>query len=252
MMYKNVYSEVKRQMTRGRGWIRVMMVAVAMVIGMAAASAQSCGCTSTRMCDDHRHALQQANPTLPVEEPTIRTEWSLGIGGTYTGVRQRPLTDGSMPQTSLQPRFSLQGHVDMAVLFGRNFAIEMEICYEGGSLTATKSEGKSEISHRVKSRTVDIPLLLSARLLRNRIRLNVGPVFTVMSRAEYTHDGEVMHFGPIYPTWNIAAGIGVGFARNVIVEARYIHALKSSLNQFMGEEFDTDSYRISVGISLLF
>ena len=107
-------------------------------------------------------------------------------------------------------------------------------------------------SHKVKTTTIDIPLLLSVRLANSRVRINAGPLFTVMSRAEYTEGGELMFFGPAYPTWNVAAGVGVGITRHCIIEARYIYGLKDSINQFGGVEFSTRTYRITAGVTMLF
>lgn len=185
----------------------------------------------------------------PRKRARVYTEWGIGVGGVYTGV-------GSLTteEVRLKPRFGIQGHIDMAVCFGRNFALETEIAYEGGSMdVATES-----MEHRVKTRTMDIPLLLSLRFVGGRIRLSAGPQFTVMSRAEYTDNGEKMLFGPVSPTWNIAAGIGVGLSRHFIFEARYIHALSTTSNQFGGKEnspgveFGMRPYRISAGIAIIF
>ena len=99
---------------------------------------------------------------------------------------------------------------------------------------------------------MDIPVLLSLRMANNHIRLNAGPLFTVMSRAEYTENGNTMFFGDMSPTWNLAAGVGIGLSRHLIIEARYVHPLKSCVNQFDGIELSTRSYRVTAGLTLLF
>lgn len=177
------------------------------------------------------------------ETPKVHMEWGVGVGGSYTGLRSISTED-----VKLNPRIGFNGHFDMAVCFGRNFAIETEICYEGASIKAASARD----SHKVRTTTVDIPVLLSLRMANSRIRINAGPVFTVMSKAEYTNDGETMFFGPVYPTWNIAAGVGIGLGRHFIIEARYIHALKDGVNQFDGVEFNTRTYRVTVGATVLF
>jgi hypothetical protein len=79
-----------------------------------------------------------------------------------------------------------------------------------------------------------------------------------MSKGEYTHNNEVMMFGSITPTWNIAGGIGVRLSRYFLIEARYIHALTDNSNQFGGTEqkagldFNTRSYKVTLGVSLAF
>ncbi|MBQ2141883.1 MAG: PorT family protein [Alistipes sp.] len=177
------------------------------------------------------------------ETPKVRMEWGVGVGATYTGVKSI-----STDIVSLKPRLGLAGHFDMALRIGRNFAVETEIHYEGGSI----SVATPKVEHRVRTRTMDIPVLLSLRIANNRIRLSAGPLFTVMSRAEYTQDGETMFFGPTNPTWNVAAGVGIGLTRHLLIEARYVHPLKSSINQFDGIEFNTRSYRVTAGLTLLF
>lgn len=177
------------------------------------------------------------------ETPKVRMEWGVGVGATYTGVKSI-----STDIVSLKPRLGLAGHFDMALRIGRNFAVETEIHYEGGSI----SVATPKVEHRVRTRTMDIPVLLSLRMASNRIRLSAGPLFTVMSRAEYTQDGEIKFFGPTNPTWNVAAGVGIGLTRHLLIEARYVHPLKSSINQFDGIEFNTRSYRVTAGLTLLF
>ena len=177
------------------------------------------------------------------ETPKVRMEWGVGVGATYTGVKSI-----STDIVSLKPRLGLAGHFDMALRIGRNFAVEAEIHYEGGSI----SVATPKVEHRVRTRTMDIPVLLSLRMANNRIRLSAGPLFTVMSRAEYTQDGEIKFFGPTNPTWNVAAGVGIGLTRHLLIEARYVHPLKSSINQFDGIEFNTRSYRVTAGLTLLF
>ena len=177
------------------------------------------------------------------DAPKVRMEWGFGAGASYTGLQHI-----STEAVKLNPRMGLGAHFDMAVCFGKNFAIETEIGYEGASIKAATPM----TSHKVRTTTIDIPLLLSVRMANNRVRINAGPLFTVMSRAEYTEGGELMFFGPAYPTWNVAAGIGVGITRHCIIEARYIYGLKDNINQFGGVEFSTRTYRITAGVTMLF
>ena len=215
-----------------------VMVAVALIMGSGKATAQSC-------CD---HTFDY-NVVVDREPRNIGTEWGIGVGAVYTG-----LSGVSSPDILLSPRFGFQGHLDMAICFGRNFAIEVELDYEGGSIDAKYQD----LERRIRTTSVDIPLLLSLRLANKRVRINAGPVFGVMSKGEYTHNNEVMMFGSITPTWNIAGGIGVRLSRYFLIEARYIHALTDNSNQFGGTEqkagldFNTRSYKVTLGVSLAF
>lgn len=181
----------------------------------------------------------------PIEEhrPKIRTEMGVGFGGVYTGIGTLS-TEG----VELTPRFGFAGRLDFGVRFGRHFALETEVAYQGGSLDI--SNGREE--RRVRTKALDIPLFASLRLANNMVHLGVGPVFTVMSRGEYTKDGESQIFGPINPTWNVAASIGVCLAHHYLLELRYTHALAETLNQFEGEEFTTRSYRIAASFAVIF
>ncbi len=176
-------------------------------------------------------------------ERKVRTEMGIGVRGVYTGVHSM-----SSESVAMRPRIGIGANFDFAVLFGNHFAIEAEVGYGGGSIDVANSK----IERRVKTSTVDIPLLLSARLANQRVRISVGPMFTVLSSAEYTVEGEKRLFGPTHPAVNMAAGVGVGLGRYFIIEARYIHPLKRSLNQFEGEEFTTQSHRITLGVALKF
>ena len=185
----------------------------------------------------------QSFGNLPTEERKVRTEMGIGVGATYTGMRSV-----STKSVALQPRIGIGAHLDFAVLFGNHFAIEAEVGYGGGSIDVATSG----LERRVKTRSVDIPVLLSARFANQRVRISAGPMFTVLSSADYTVDGEKMLFGPAHSTFNLAGGIGVGLGKFVVIEARYIHPLKETLNQFDGEEFQTKAYRITLGLALNF
>jgi hypothetical protein len=213
--------------SRHRGIIVILIAAFAFLAGGAKVSAQS-----------YEHGFYSQE-----DSPKVRMEWGVGVGATYTGI-----SSVSTDIVSLKPRLGIAGHFDMAVRIGRNFAIETEILYEGGSINVATPK----VDHKVRTRTMDIPVLLSLRMANNHIRLSAGPLFTVMSRAEYTQDGETMFFGPVSPTWNVAAGLGIGLGRHMVLEARYVYPLKSSINQFDGLEFNTRSYRVTAGLTLLF
>lgn len=189
------------------------------------------------------YSTDYAYTPMPTSASRVHTEWGIGIGGVHTTIINHTATG-----LTLAPRIGFSGHLDMAVCIGRNFAIETEIGYDGGSLTAARGDER----HRVKTRTVNIPVLLSLRMLNSRIQINGGPLFTVMSKADYTCDGEAMMFGPLYPTWNIAGGISIGLSRHLLIEARYIHGLKDNINQFEGQEFSTRTRRITAGVTLIF
>lgn len=207
-------------------WIRAIFAVVALVVGVVEISAQEYSFTPI-----NEHA------------PKIRTEMGAGIGVQYTGLSML-----SSQSVALKTRFGFEGHFLIGVRFGRHFALQTEVSYQGGSIDATL--GHEE--HRIRTRGVDIPLFLSLRLADNRVRLNAGPMFTVMSRGEYTSNGEAMMYGAVNPTWGVSAGVGVTIARNFLFEARYIYSLKDELNHYCGEEFATRTYRVAATVTVLF
>lgn len=221
--------ELRIMMTRSMSkWTRyiVLVIAVAVIAG----AGEECSAQSVGLNDGKA-------------ERKVRTEMGIGIRGVYTGVQSM-----SSESVALRPRIGFGANFDFAVLFGRHFAIEAEVGYGGGSIDVANDK----LQRRVRTRTVDIPVLLSARLADQRVRISAGPMFTVLSSAEYTVDGEKRLFGPTHPTVNIAAGVGVRVGRYFVIEARYIHPLKESLNQYEGEEFTTKSHRITLGVALQF
>lgn len=228
-------------MRRGiRGFM--MMVVAIVVIGTGNRAMAQCSC-------DIHHIPYDYN--VESQHRKVYTEWGVGVGVVYTGINTL-----STSVVSLQPRYGFQGHFDMAVCFGRNFAIETEIAYEGGSMDVKLGD----LERRVRLRELDIPVLLSLRFLDSRIRLAAGPLFAVKSSGEYSVEGESYLYGPMLPTWNIAAGVGLRLGKHFIIEARYVHPLVDTVNQFgaikgnenAGVEFNTRCYKISAGVTILF
>ena len=173
----------------------------------------------------------------------VKTEMGIGVGGVYT-MLQTPSAD-----VMLKPNLGYQGNVQLALVFGKTVGIQAEICYSGGSVDT--SLRNMDFKRTVRTTTIDMPLFLSLRLL-NIVRLNLGPQFTVMNRAEYSVDGETYFFGPLYPTLNLAAGLGFKIFGNLMLEARYVYPLGVGTNQFMGHEFETTSSRVTAGLTLVF
>ena len=173
----------------------------------------------------------------------LRTEWGVGLKCVYTGV------ESMSENITLTPKIGFGAQFDMALRIGRRWAIETEIGYERGSVMV--SNGYDE--YKVKTTTMDIPLLVSVRFLGRMIRISAGPLFSVMNKAQYTNDkDQIVEFGPMHPTMNIMASAGVCLGRHFLIEARYVHALKNTLNYFEGEEFNARSHRATIGVTALF
>ena len=184
--------------------------------------------------------------SFPAEtsQPKVKMEFGIGLDATYTNI-----ADVATDIVGISPRIGFGGHFDMAVCIGRNFAIGTEIAYQRGK--AKISDVRDNI-YTLKTRTIDVPILLSLRVANQHLRFDVGPMFTVMSKAQYDIAGETREFGPMYPTWNLVGGVGVCIGRHFVIEAKYIHALKTTYNQIEKVEFTTRAHRITAGFTVVF
>lgn len=191
-------------------------------------------------------AQAQRYDSFPAGEsqPKVKMEFGIGLDAAYTH-----LADVATDIVGISPRIGFGGHFDMAVCIGRHFAIGTEIGYQRGK--AKISDVRDNI-YTLKTRTIDVPILLSLRVANQHLRFDVGPMFTVMSKAQYDISGETREFGPMYPTWNLVGGVGVCIGRHFVIEAKYIHALKTTYNQIEGVEFTTRAHRITAGFTVVF
>lgn len=178
------------------------------------------------------------------DRPLLSTEWSIGLGPAYTGIDPH----GEEAGVSLSPRLWFGGYAGMSLLIGRYFAVQCQIDYQFGSIMADNGA----VRHKVKSRSIEVPVLMSYRAW-DRVRLNVGVSIAAMDRSRYVDDdGDTMEFGAVRPTWNFVAGAGLTLGRRMLLEARYVRSLQRTLNYFEGREFNSESYRISLSVGILF
>lgn len=212
--------------------------AIKRVLAMVAAMLFAIGGASAQLHSLGLSAAEAAGAALG-----LRTEWGVGLKGVHTSV------ESLSPSITVAPRIGFGAQFDMALRIGRHFAIETEIGYERSSIMV----GNGSEQFKVNTTTMDIPVLASLRLLGRMIRISAGPLFSVMNKAQYVNnDNQTMEFGALHPTWNIMASAGVCIGTHFLIEARYVHSLKKTLNQFEGEEFNLRSRRITVGVTALF
>ncbi len=176
--------------------------------------------------------------------PLLSTEWGIGIGPAYTGIEPQ----GIGSEVTLSPHLWFGGYMGMSLLIGRYFALHGEIDYMFGNIMADNGD----VRHKVKSRSIEVPVMMSYRAW-DRLRLNVGISIAAMDRSRYVDDkGSAMEFGAVQPTWNFIVGAGVTLGRRLLIEARYKRSLQRTLNYFEGCEFNSDSYRVSLTVGILF
>lgn len=195
-------------------------------------------------------AQEYPNPFMVEQdnESLVRTEWGVGVGGVYTGF-------GSISSSAvtLNSRLAFQGHLDMAVVVGRYFAVESGVVYQKGGIDAENGAKRYDIT----TTSFEMPLLLSLRLWDSVVRLDGGVQFGLASSGGYLDGRESYMFGTVTPTWNLAAGVGVRLMPNMVVELRYTHALQDGANQLgatvkgAGLDFTTRTHKVMLGVSLL-
>ena len=72
---------------------------------------------------------------------------------------------------------------------------------------------------KIKTNSIDIPLIFSLRALP-MLRINVGPVFTVMNDCKYAEGNNEMFFGSMRPTVSYMLGLGLNFG-HTLIDFRY-------------------------------
>lgn len=195
-------------------------------------------------------AQEYPNPFVVEQgnESLVRTEWGVGVGGVYTGFGSI-----SSDAVTLNSRLAFQGHLDMAVVVGRYFAVESGVVYQKGGIDA-EYRGKR---YDITTTSFEMPLLLSLRLWNSMVRLKGGVQLGLASSGGYLDGKESYMFGTVTPTWNLAAGVGVRVVPNMVVELRYTHALQDGVNQLgatvkgAGLDFTTRTHKVILGVSLL-
>lgn len=195
-------------------------------------------------------AQEYPNPFMVEQdnESLVRTEWGVGVGGVYTG-----FGGISSSAVTLNSRLAFQGHLDMAVVVGRYFAVESGVVYQKGGIDAEYGAKRYDIT----TTSFEMPLLLSLRLWDSMVRLDGGVQFGLASSGGYLDGRESYMFGTVTPTWNLAAGVGVRLMPNMVVELRYTHALQDGANQLgatvkgAGLDFTTRTHKVMLGVSLL-
>lgn len=146
-------------------------------------------------------------------------------------------------------KLGFQAGITLAVNFGF-LAIQPEILF----VRNTFRVGHDQIGTvKVKSNSIDVPLLLSIRVLKP-LRINVGPVFTVMNDCKYKWGGDLIDFGSARPTVGYSLGVGVVLGRNFLIDCRYNGQFTSKKTYYTEEavRVDLKSYAVAVSIGYVF
>ena len=177
------------------------------------------------------------------QRPRARVEWGV-VGGINI-----PDYTTNMSETDVKNKLGWQAGITTAVNLGA-FAIEPQILYVRQGLRI-KPEGAKEIN--LKSNSIDVPVLLSFRLLRP-VRIYAGPVFTVMNDCKYAEGNNEMFFGSMRPTVSYMLGLGLNFG-HTLIDFRYNGQFDSKKCYYPTEEavgFNMRSYSLALSVGFVF
>ncbi len=138
-------------------------------------------------------------------------EWGLRAGAN--------LPKYSTPDGRISVENQIGWHAGMEIKYNFGaFAIGPEVVYMRHALVIHNNLERD--SKRIKMHSVDIPLLFSLRAW-HPMRIDMGPVFTVMNNCQYTEGDQRMQFGPLRPTVSFTIGVGVEIGRHFFADLRY-------------------------------
>lgn len=107
---------------------------------------------------------------------------------------------------------------------------------------------------KVKSNSIDVPVLLSLRLL-HPVRIYTGPVFTVMNDSKQKSGRDLLDFGRVRPTVSFTVGAGVVLMRHLLVDLRYNGQFRAKHDVVLpdGQQLDKlRSYNVALSFGYLF
>ncbi|WP_295937928.1 porin family protein [uncultured Alistipes sp.] len=183
-------------------------------------------------------------PAVAQRGPRVRVEWGV-LGGINI-----PDYTTSMSGTDIKNKLGWQAGIVTAVNFGA-WAIEPQILYVRQGLRI-RPEGEKELN--VKSNSIDVPILVSLRLL-NPVRFYAGPVFTVMNDCKRKSGGDLLDFGRIRPTMSFTAGAGVKLLGHMLIDLRYNGQFKGKKDVILPDGTKLNklrTYNIALSFGYLF
>ena len=145
-------------------------------------------------------------------------EWGVLAGLNF------PHFSTSGPDFGIDNRLGWQAGLQIGLKF-RYFTIGPEVLYVRQSIKLSHADYGTL---KIKTNSIDIPLIFSLRALP-MLRINVGPVFTVMNDCKQKSGGDLLDFGRVRPTMSYTVGAGVKLLGHLLVDLRYN-------GQFKGKE----------------
>lgn len=187
--------------------------------------------------------LAVALPAM-AQRPRTRVEWGV-VGGINI-----PDFSTDMSRADIRNKCGWQAGIVTALNLGA-FAVEPQILYVRQGLRI-RPVGGTEVN--LKSNSIDVPVLLSLRLL-HPLRIYAGPVFTVMNSCRQKSGGDLLDFGRVRPTLTYTVGAGVVVMRHLLIDLRYNGQFRSKHDVLLpdGQQLDQlRSYNVALSFGYLF
>lgn len=178
------------------------------------------------------------------QRPRTRVEWGV-VGGINI-----PDFSTDMSRADIRNKCGWQAGIVTAVNLGA-FAVEPQILYVRQGMRI-RPVGGAEVN--LKSNSIDVPVLLSLRLL-HPLRIYAGPVFTVMNSCKQKSGGDLLDFGRVRPTLTYTVGAGVVVMRHLLIDLRYNGQFRSKHDVLLpdGQQLDQlRSYNVALSFGYLF
>ena len=170
-------------------------------------------------------------------------EWGVLAGLNF------PQFSPSGPDFGIDNRLGWQAGLQIGLKF-RYFTIGPEVLYVRQSIKLSHADYGTL---KIKTNSIDIPLIFSLRALP-MLRINVGPVFTVMNDCKYAEGNNEMFFGSMRPTVSYMLGLGLNFG-HTLIDFRYNGQFDSKKCYYPTEEavgFNMRSYSLALSVGFVF
>lgn len=179
------------------------------------------------------------------QRPRTRLEWGV-LGGINV-----PDYTTNMTKADVKNKMGWQVGITTAVDLGI-IGIEPQILYVRQGIRILP-EGLSE-ELNVKSRSVDVPILVSLRLLKP-FRIYAGPVFTVLNDCKRKSGDDLLDFGRVRPTLSYTVGAGVVLLRHLLIDVRYNGQFRGKPDVALPNDVmlpEIRSYNVALSVGYLF
>ena len=179
---------------------------------------------------------------LQASAKVVGTEWGLTAGVRYDNIS----FDKNTGKLSMSPNITYNVGLHASLVF-LGVAIQPELNYGYTAIKVkTMVDGGKNIDTKVKAHDLEVPVLLSLRLLPV-VRFNAGLVFNIMSKANYEYKDEILMFGPIHPSVGYAAGISLKVSKRLLIDARYTGYFRKTLNELSINPKDPYTFKLKSG-----